>query len=142
MKKSLNNTTIIKNSGKFRNRLVVGIPTTGNIRMEWAAARWGAIIPCNWSAVTIMQFMSSYIPFEYQVADAYNLIAKVVVEQNAEWLLTIESDNIIPLDGFVKMNEYMIDSKVPVVSSLYFTKSDPPEPLLYRGLLNNKSYVG
>jgi hypothetical protein len=77
--------------------------------------------------------MSSNIPLEYQVADAYNIIAKVAVEKNFEWVLFIESDNIIPPDGFVKMNEYMLENKVPVVGGIYFTKSDPPEPLVYRG---------
>jgi len=31
----------------------------------------------------------------------------------------------------------MLDEDIPVISSLYFTKSDPPEPILYRGRGNS-----
>ena len=31
------------------------------------------------------------------------------------------------------MNEYMLKNDTPVVFGLYFTKSDPSEPLVYRG---------
>ena len=30
------------------NRIVIGIPMTGTIRSEWALARYGQVIPCNW----------------------------------------------------------------------------------------------
>ncbi len=132
--KNLNNSVLVKNSGKWQNRLLIGTPMTGLVRAEWVFARYGQIIPTSWSMVEVIQFMSSFIPLEYQVADAYNLIAKVAVEKDFEWLLFIEHDNILPPDGFVKMNQYMIEGKVPVVSSLYFTKSDPPEPLIYRDI--------
>jgi hypothetical protein len=125
---------INKNTKKWKTRLVIGTPATGLVRIEWHQARMSQVIPTNWSQTTIMQFMSTYIPLEYQVADAYNLIAKVVVEQNAQWLICHEHDNVLPLDAFVRMNQYMIEEKYPVVSGLYFTKSDPPEPILYRGI--------
>ena len=77
--------------------------------------------------------MNNYVPLEYLLPDAENLIAKMVVEGDFEWLLMIEEDNIIPPDTFIRMNEYMTDKKVPIVSGLYFTKSVPPEPIAYRG---------
>jgi hypothetical protein len=135
---NLNKTVLMKNTGKPpKNRLLVGTPSLGTVRMEWATARWGACIPCNWSAITITEFMSSIVPMDYQIADAYNLICKTAVEQNVEWLLTIESDNILPSDAFIKINNYMLDGDIPVVSALYFTKSEPAEPLIYRGLGNS-----
>ena len=134
--KNLTDTVLIRNPEKMKwqNRVLIGTPTLGLVRVEWMHARYHQTIPTSWSQVEVSQFMSSYIPMEYQVADAYNLIAKVIVEKNFEWLLTIESDNVLPPDGFLRMNEYMIEKKVPVVSGLYFTKSDPPEPLIYRGV--------
>lgn len=116
------------------NRLVIGHPVTGLIRVEWMMARMGQIIPTNWSHIDLMQFMSPYVPLKYQVADAENLIAKAVVESDAKWLLFWEHDNVPPNDAFIKLNEYMIDEKVPVVGGLYFTKSVPPEPMVYRGI--------
>jgi hypothetical protein len=123
---------IIKNTEKYQYRVMLGTPTTGLVRAEWVHARYSQIIPTNWSALTVAQFMSSLFPIEYQIADAYNLILKSAIEGNVEWLLTIESDNILPLDGFIRMTEYMRKGDIPVVSALYFTKSVPPEPLLYR----------
>ena len=81
----------------------------------------------------MLQWLSTFAPLEYQIPDAENLIAKKVVEGDFEWFLSIEQDNLIPPDAFVRINEYMIDNKVPIVSGLYFTKSQPPEPILYRG---------
>ncbi len=122
-----------KNLGVWTNRILIATPTTGNIRMEWALARYGQIIPTNWSQVDMLQWMSTYAPTHYVLPDAENLIAKVVVEGNYEWFLSIEEDNVIPPDAFVRINEYITEGKVPVVSGLYYTKSNPPEPILYRG---------
>jgi len=40
----------------------------------------------------------------------------------------------MPPNVFVKWNEYMHHKKVPIFGGLYFTKSVPSEPLVYRGL--------
>lgn len=81
----------------------------------------------------MLQFMNSYIPLRYQVADAQNLIVKEAVEKDYEWLFLLEHDTILPPDGFIRLNEYMQDGKTPVVSGLYYTRSRPSEPILYRG---------
>lgn len=120
------------NTGMWNNRILIGSPMTGLVRAEWAIARYGQTIPTNWSHIEVMQFMSSFVPLKYQIADAENLIAKQVVEGNFEWLLFIEHDNVLPPNTFVKLNQYMIKGDVPVVGALYFTKSIPPEPMIYR----------
>jgi hypothetical protein len=124
-----------KNKSKTNvRRILIGVPTTGALRVEWVTSRFSQTIPTNWSHAEAWQFMSGYLPLEYQLIDAENLIAKQVVEGGFEWLLFIESDNVIPPNTFRKMNEYMLDKKWPVVGGLYFTKSVPPEPMIYRGL--------
>jgi len=125
---------IDKNLQNWSKRILIGTPTTGLIRMEWVSSRFSQIIPTNWSHVDIWQFMSSYMPLAYQIADAENLIAKTVVEGDYEWLLFIEHDNLLPPNTFRKINEYMMSKEYPVVAGLYFTKSVPPEPMIYRGL--------
>lgn len=133
-----NHGTLIENKGAWMNRILIGHPVTGNVRIEWVMGRYGQTIPCNWSHIDILQFMSPYVPLKYQVADAENLIAKAVIEQNAEWLLMWEHDNIPTTnDALIKINQYMIDAKDPVVAGVYFTKSVPPEPLVYRGIGNS-----
>lgn len=121
------------NHGVWTNRILIGHPMTGLVRTEWVMGRFGQTIPCNWSHVDLMQFMSPYVPLRYQVADAENLIAKAVVENDMQWLLFWEHDNIPSNNALLQINEYMIDGSVPVVGGLYFTKSVPGEPLVYRG---------
>jgi hypothetical protein len=122
------------NYGKWTNRLVIGTPTLGVVRMEWVQSRFGQTIPTNFSLVDVHQYMTSYAPIGFQLADAENLTAKVVVEGNFSWFLSFEDDNLPPLNALVKLNEYIIKNDTPIVSGLYFTKSVPPEPILYRGM--------
>jgi hypothetical protein len=120
-----------------QNRLLVGTPTLGLIRMEWAAARYGQVIPSNWSKVDMTQYMNSFIPMRYSVADGQNLIVQEAVNKGYEWLLFIEDDTVPPPDAFIRFNEYMREGKYPVVSGLYFTRSVPAEPMVYRGRGNS-----
>ena len=115
------------------HRLIIGTPTLGMVRMEFVQSRYGQTIPTNFSLIDVHQFMSSFAPIGYQLADAENLTAKIVVEGDFEWFLSWEDDNLPPLDALVKINEYMIKGDIPIVSGLYFTKSNIPEPILYRG---------
>ena len=124
----------------WTKRVLIFTPTRGTIRMEWAMARYGQIIPTNWSFVDMRQFLSPYVPMQYQLADAQNLLAKKIVEDNYEWVIYIEDDNLVPECLFLKLNEYINEGKEPVVSGLYWTKSNPAEPVLYRGRGN--SYYG
>lgn len=131
------NNILLKNEGPWKMRLIIGTPSTGLVRMEWVMARFGQVIPTNWSATDCIQWISTFAPLQYLVADAQNLIVRTVIEQKAEWLLLVESDNMLPPDAFLRFNTHMREKKYPVVSGLYFTKSDPPEPLVYRGRGNS-----
>lgn len=127
--------TIYDNSGNpgYVNRILIGTATTGNVRIEWANARYSQLVPCNWSQVSYLQFLNDYIAVGYQVGDAQNAIVKQAVDGDFEWLFLLEHDNVLPPDAFVRLNQYMLASDVPVVSGLYFTRGYPSEPLVYRG---------
>lgn len=126
---------IVKSSADpgYTNRILVGTATTGVVRMEWVSGRYGQIIPCNWSYVQTNQWIGGYIPLGYQVAEAQNLIVREAIRRDMEWLLLLEHDTIPPADAFLRLNRYMIEKQVPVVSGLYYTRSRPSEPILYRG---------
>ncbi len=136
------NITIIKNENTkpIRNRILVGTPTLGIVRIEWSAARYGQVIPCNWSAAGVHVGISHTYPLGYLVADAQNILTDIAVKQNYEWLFFVEDDVILPIDCFLQLNRYMQDGSIPVVSGLYFLKSQPPEPLVYRGRGNGAFY--
>ena len=130
-------TGIVKNTAKWRSRFIIGTPTTGLVRMEWVQARYSQLIPTNWSSAEIMHWIPNYCPLQYLVSDAQNVIVKKAIEQDAEWLFFLEQDNILPPNILWRLNDYMRKGNIPVVSGLYFTKSNPPEPMLYRGKGNS-----
>ena len=126
---------ILQDSGDpgYINRILVATPTTGQVRVEWVQARMGVVTPVNWAQVQNMQFYEGYMTLQYLVADAQNLIVKHAIERDFEWLLLWEHDVIPPPDAIIRLNKYILDEEVPVVSGLYYTRSRPAEPLLFRG---------
>lgn len=131
------NHELLKNSYNNKYSLFVGTPCTGLVRMEWAMARFGQVIPCNFGMKTAVSWMPSYAPMGYLVADAQNIIVKRFLEDNCTWLLLVEEDNVLPPDCFLRLNEYIRSEEIPVVSGLYYTKSRPAEPMVYRGRGNS-----
>jgi hypothetical protein len=126
---------VIQDSGDdgYMNRVMIGTATTGLVRIEWVAARYTATIPVNWSQVEMTQPIPTYMPLRYQVADAQNLIVKFALESEFEWLLLLEHDVVIPADCFLQLNEYLQEKRFPFVSGLYYTRSHPSVPLVFRG---------
>ena len=131
--------SIVNDSGdtSYVNRILVGTAATGLVRVEWVAARYSQIIPMNWSQVQVNEYMSGYYPTRYQVADAQNLIVRQCLEGDFEWLFLLEHDVVLPDNTLVALNEYMRDAKYPVVSGLYYSRSRPSEPLVFRGRGNS-----
>src|SRR3989344_1643750 len=105
--------------------------------MEWVSARYGQIVPTNWSMVQYVQFMNPFIPLRYSVADAQNVITQTAIEKDFKWVLLIEHDTCPPVDAFIRFNDYIRSAKYPVVSGLYYTRSQPAEPMAYRGRGNS-----
>jgi len=124
----------------WQKRVLIAVPTTGSVRIEWMMARFGQVIPCNWSNGDIFQYFNQYSPIGWAVADARNVCVEHFISQGFEWILFIDHDVILPPDTFLKMNEYMRNGDIPVVSGLYFCKGTMPEPLMYRG--RGTSYYG
>ena len=125
------------NDDYLGKRLLIATPTTGLVRMEWVAARYNQTIPTNWSKTDMVEYMSSYVPLRYTVHDAQNMIVKVALQEGFEWVLFIEHDNICPPDMLRTFTDYMDKGDIPIVSGLYFTRSVPPEPMVYRGRGNH-----
>lgn len=130
---------IIKNKSlkPIRNRVLIGTATLGIVRAEWAQARYGQIIPCNWTAANANIGYAHTIPLGYLVADAQNLLVQATLREDFQWLFLHEDDVVLPPDCFLRLNEYMRNEKIPVVSGLYYIKGSPSEPLVYRGRGNS-----
>jgi hypothetical protein len=125
--------TIVKREDKSILRVMFAVPTTGLVRMEWVMARYNQVIPCNWSNGTMVWNMPNFAPIGYMVADARNACALQALEGGWEWLFFIDHDVMLSPNFTLKINEFMMNPVTPLFSGLYFTKSCPAEPLVYRG---------
>lgn len=118
----------------YRHRMLIGTASTGVIRMEWADRRFHQVVPPNWSMVDFVQYVNGFIAMRYQVSDAQNLIVRAFMEGgDFEWLFLLEHDVLLPNNALVLLDEWMERADTPVVSGLYYTRSRPSEPLIYRG---------
>ena len=125
---------VFKSVVNMSARVMISVPITGLIRAEWALARYGQVVPCNWSQHEVITWIDQMSPLGYLVADARNISVENFMRGQYDWLFFIDHDVVLPPNVFVKWNEYMHQKKYPIFGGLYFTKSVPSEPLIYRGL--------
>ena len=121
------------NRNKDKIRIMVAVPYTGLIRVEWSVGKNSQVVPVNWAQIDYMSLLDPYSPLGFQVADARNLAVDRFLKGEHDWLWFIDHDVVLPQGTTLRMNQYMIDAKVPIVSGLYFTKGKPSEPLIFRG---------
>lgn len=124
---------VVKAGFSQTKRIFVAVGLTGVVRAEWMFARYGQVIPCNWSQTEHQMWFPTYGPMGFLVAEARNMAVRQFLRLGYEWLLFIDHDTVLPLDFFLTANERIIRERIPVWSGLYFTKSIPAEPLVYRG---------
>ena len=118
-------------------RIFVATGITGLVRAEWAMARWNQAAPINWSKTEYLMWLNQFSPLGFLVAEARNVACKEFLEKGFEWLIFIDHDVILPATFLLTVNERIKKENVPVWSGLYFTKSVPAEPLMFRGRGNN-----
>lgn len=124
---------LIEANQVYKKRVMVGIPMTGLLRSEWVLAKFGQVIPCNWSQTEAFEWLGIHAPLGFLVAEARNMLATKFVEQEFEWLFFIDHDVMLPPATILTWSERMMKGDIPMWSGLYFTKSVPAEPLVYRG---------
>ena len=69
----------------------------------------------------------------YTTPDAQNVIVAQCVANDFQWLLLYEDDTLPPANALILLEEYMAEMEFPIVSGLYFSKSHPTWPLVFRG---------
>lgn len=128
---------LIKGASWKKQRVVVILPSADMISAKVALSHWNLIFPPNNGVVRILaQGM--------EVGDAYSsAIEQVLAHPDLsqwEFILTIESDNMPPSDGVVKLIAQLeAHPELSCVGGLYFTKGeggvaqiwgDPTDPVL------------
>ena len=128
-----------------QKRVMFGIPMTGIIRSEWHWSQSALVTPTNWSQGMFAWGLPTYHPLGFPVADARNIIVDKAIKDGFDWLFFIDHDVLLPSDTLIKWNWRMLADELPVWGGLYFTKSYPAEPLVYKGRGNtfhNKFKIG
>lgn len=111
---------------KINPLVLVGTPTLQKIgpRWEWLDAYSALQIPLG-AAHARLRIYNEY------VADARNILAQRALEQNCDWLLFIGDDNIVPPNIFELLSRH----KKKLVTGVYWTKSYPHMPYIWRDLM-------
>lgn len=109
--------------------LVIGVPTLESrpITLDWAFAFKSIHPPINYN--TVFSVVKNH-----PVHIARNMIVEEALRSNAKYLLFIGDDTIPPphmLRQFIFRMEQ--DESVGVIGGVYFSKSDPSFPLVFRG---------
>lgn len=131
----LGETTIIRRmGGSLQKRIMIGVATLGVIRVEWDVHRRGQVIPINWQCGEVT---ANHLPdtfgMGYHTADAQNLCLERAYLDKYEWLLLWEDDVLAPFDSMLRLAVHMEKMRAPIISGLYFSKSEPTWPLIFRG---------
>jgi len=104
--------------------VVVGIPSFGMVSTYFMQARLSQQFPLVSSAV-------DKIVLNKPIADARNEIVEYALQQGAHYIYWLDDDVIAPPDSFLKMYYQNRD----IINGVYWAKSNPPMPLLFRGHL-------
>lgn len=108
----------------FGVNVVVGIPSFGMLSTYFYQSMKGQQYPLVSSAV-------DKIVLNKPIADARNEIVQYALDQGANYIFWVDDDVIPPPDAFLKMYNHQKD----IVNGVYWSKSNPPMPLLFRNHL-------
>ena len=104
--------------------VVIGIPSFGMVSTYFLQARMGQQFPLVSSAV-------DKVVLNKPIAEARNEIVQFALDQGANYIYWLDDDVVAPPDAFLKM--FM--SGKDIVNGVYWSKSNPPMPLLFRNHL-------
>lgn len=108
----------------FGVNVVIGIPSFGMVSTYFYQAMKAQQFPLVSSAV-------DHIVLNKPIADARNEIVEFALQQGANYIFWLDDDVIPPPDAFLKLYNHQKD----IVNGVYWSKSNPPMPLLFRNHL-------
>lgn len=128
---------IIKGGSWKRQRIIVLIPSSDMISAKVALSHWSLVFPPNNNVYRMLCL-------GLEVGEAYSQAVEFIVGNKDlrqwEYILTIEADNMPPVDGVIKLCESMeAHPEFSCIGGLYWTKGeggvaqiwgDPMDPVL------------
>lgn len=110
--------------GKHGVSIVIGIPTFGMLSHYFAQARQSQQFPLVSSSI-------DYYVKGKPIAEARNEIVEYALNADADYIYWLDDDVIAPPESFLKLWRHQKD----IINGVYWSKSNPPMPLLFRGHL-------
>lgn len=128
---------LIKGGSWKKQRVVLILPAADTMSTKVALSHWNLIFPPNNGSIRILAL-------GMEVGDAYSQAIQGVLDHpdlsKWEYILTLESDNMPPSDGLLKLLEDMEEHpEFDCIGGLYYTKGeggvpqiwgDPKDPVL------------
>lgn len=109
--------------------VVIGIPSFGMVSTYFMQARASQQFPLVSSSI-------DKIVLNKPIADARNEIVEFALSQGANYIYWLDDDVIAPPDSFLKLFRHGKD----IINGVYWSKSSPPMPLLFRDHLKGPYY--
>ena len=109
--------------------VVIGIPSFGMVSTYFLQSRTTQQFPLVSSAY-------DKIVLNKPIADARNEIVEFALSQGANYIYWLDDDVVAPPDSFLKLFHHHKD----IINGVYWSKSNPPMPLLFRGHLDGPYY--
>jgi len=111
-----------KSAAWKHQRIIVVLPTATTIAAKVALSHWNLVFPPNNGVVRMLAIGA-------EVGEAYSIAIEQILSHPElstwEYMLTIESDNMPPADGVIKLLERMeANPRLSCVGGLYFLKGD------------------
>lgn len=121
------------NGASDNPEVCIGIPHTGFAPVEWAIALDALEKPSRYSTI----LMSGQ-----PVDKARNLIAKKFLDMNCPWLFYLDTDVVLGRLQIVEGREEIVPDRtalmrmlkrnLPILTGIYYRRSDPPVPGIYK----------
>ncbi len=116
---------------------LIAIPSYGKVSSDWLQGRQRLATPLG-SAVHDYWIVE---PKSMSIADKRNHAVKAALEYGAKYLFFLGDDTIPPPHAFVQLLQQMQrnpDKKI--ITGVYFSRSNPPQPMLWRGWMEGSFY--
>jgi len=104
--------------------VVVGIPSFGMVSTYFMQSHSAMAFPLVSSKI-------DKIVLNKPIAEARNEIVEFALSQGAQYIFWLDDDVVSPPDSFMKLYRHNKD----IINGVYWSKSNPPMPLLFRGHL-------
>lgn len=115
---------------------LIAVPTYGKVSIQWHMGRQQLSTPLG-AAV----YDSYATDNSMSIAEKRNYLVEQALQNGAKYIFFMGDDTIPPPDGFMRLYQRMEQNPdISIVTGVYFSRSYPPQPMLWRGWMQGSYY--